>query len=212
MPIGIVSSDDFLKEIESLSSSEIKREDKSSDFVVKETKESEVEIIPPAQSNTPEGKIQEQKTRGRNKGDVNVPSSLRNLISVTALEEGRDAAIRLAKDFGLSESSVAAYSNGSTSTKSYHEPTPEIKKVILSTKERITKKAKRILLKSFDGMTDDKIQEAKLETLSVVARNMSSIIKDMDTESDERPDKPVFVVMAPTILKEEVFDTIAVRD
>lgn len=193
MPIGIVSPDDFLKEVSSLNP--------------KENKDFEVEIIPPSSSN-----IIQEKQKGRKEGDVNVPSSLRNLISSVAIEEGRQAALDLAKDFGLSASSVSAYSNGSTSTKSYHEPKEEIKRVIVNTKEKITKKAKRILLKSFDGMTDEKIQEAKLETLSVVARNMSSIIKDMDTDSDEHKDKPVFVVMAPTILKEEVFDTIAVRD
>jgi hypothetical protein len=63
---------------------------------------------------------------GRAVGDLNVPEVLRKVIAQDAIENGRASAIKLAATFGISPSSVSAYTNGATSTESYHQPSPEI--------------------------------------------------------------------------------------
>src|SRR5215831_1011577 len=63
--------------------------------------------------------IKELERPGRSDGDNNVPDSLRKIIGETAETEGRQEALALARTFGLSDSSVSAYANGSRSTSSY---------------------------------------------------------------------------------------------
>jgi predicted transcriptional regulator len=58
---------------------------------------------------------------GRKPNDVNVPDTLRKTIASTAIEHGREAAIDLASQFGISPSSVSAYTQGARSTSTYNE-------------------------------------------------------------------------------------------
>src|SRR5215510_5460530 len=94
MPMGIVSDDDFDREINHLNRKPV--------------------VTPPPV--IPE--VVDMPRPGRSNGDVNVPDSLRKIIGETSELEGRDAALELASKFGISPSSVSAYANGSTSTAS----------------------------------------------------------------------------------------------
>src|SRR5665213_3048163 len=117
MPLGIISDSDFECEL--------------NDSLVKEN-----------QSNPIDGKIIDLPTPGRGEGSLEVPESLRKIIGETSQIDGRPQAIDLASRFGISPSSVSAYANGSTSTKSYDSPNKDIRDHINKAKERISKKAR----------------------------------------------------------------------
>jgi len=213
MPLGIVSDDDFFKDFSSKEKKSSNRDLFSNrDFDAPST--NEPNVIPDNKLITPSVEIIPPTSKGRSKGDVNVPPEIRKLVAHTAINESRGAALDLAKSLGLSASSVAAYTKGATSTISYHNPTDkgEQKEFVKEVKGEVSKKARNIMMKSMNHMTDDKFNAAKLETLSVVARNMASIMKDMSDENDERNDKPVFVIMQPEIVREEVFEVIELKE
>lgn len=184
MAMGIVSDEEFESELKDSST----------------TKQTNVEVI-----NLPE--------KGRKEGDNNVPDSLRKIIGETTITDGRAEGVELGRQFGISPSSVSAYSNGSTSTKSYSKQ-PNLEH-LNKVRERITRRARKVLVKSIDNITDDKLADAKPEVLANVARGMSAIIKELEPElPKEPPDKngPTFVFFSPTFRKEEHFEHIFVQD
>lgn len=148
--------------------------------------------------------------KGRGKGNVEVPESLRKIIGETNELDGRKSALALGKSFGISPSSVSAYANGSTSTNSYDNPNKELKNHIDSAKERISKKARSTLFKALNGITSDKLNESRARDLSSVAKDMSAIIRNMEPDSNEskNSNSPTFVFYAPQPIKEDIFDVI----
>ena len=194
MGMGIVSDSDFEKEIGNLN---------------KTTPPPALPTFPPVI----EGEVVNAPRPGRSNGDVNVPDSLRKIIGETSELDGRQAAIDLASRFGISPSSVSAYANGSTSTASMDKQ-PNLPH-INGAKTRIAKKAMKKLMSSLGHMTDEKLSEAKPHELAVIARNMSAIVKEMEPEQPKEADGkkgPTFVFFAPTLHKEEHYETINVRE
>src|SRR5215203_3209703 len=100
MAMGIVSEEDFNSELGKIGPS------KKPDAIPSPTKIAEVMDLP---------------SKGRGKDNVEVPNSVRNLIGLEALNEGRASALELAKQFGISPSSVSAYTQGAKSTATYDE-------------------------------------------------------------------------------------------
>ena len=143
-----------------------------------------------------------------------MPDSLRQIIGETNEIEGREAAVKLAKEFGISSSSVSAYANGATSTKSYDTAKASIRDHINRSKERISKKARRNLNLALENITPEKLANAKLRDLSGLAKDMSGIVKDMEpnTNSAEAANKPQFIFYSPQFKKEEHFDVIVVNE
>jgi predicted transcriptional regulator len=181
MPMGVVSSKDFKKELEN---SSVPQEDI----------------------------VLEMERPGRSKGDNNVPNNLRKLIGLTAIEEGRQSALQLAEAFGVSPSSVSAYTEGATSTATIGDkPNAPI---IDDAKKRIAKKASTVLHRALDNLTDDKLQATKAVELAQIAKSMSGVVKDMEPESDGNGNKqePIFQVYAPQIRQENHYETIVVRE
>lgn len=157
--------------------------------------------------------IKDLPNKGRKEGDNNVPDSLRKIIGETSEIEGRKEALELADKFGISPSSVSAYSNGSTSTSSMNEQ-PNLS-FLNDAKNRITSKAIKRMIKSIDCLTDEKLAEAKPDTLANVARTMGAIVKDMEPEKpkdDSGKGGPTFVFFSPQFKKEEHFEHIFVQD
>jgi len=194
MPIGIVSDDDLALELERLNKGK-----KKSEPIVQ----------------TPE--IVDIPTKGRNEGDVNVPESLRKIIGETALLDGRQSALQLAEQFGLSKSSVSAYTKGATSTTTYNEPNKEIISHINKARQRAIKKASRTLNGALEAISQDKLDQTDAKDLSVIAKNMSGIIKDLEPPqtSDSDPSSsntPQFVIFAPQFRDERSFESIVVNE
>jgi len=185
MPIGVVSDSEFEKELENL------------------------KVVPSTPSSV---QIVEKPSKGRNEGDVNVPDSLRQIIGEDAVINGRQSALGLAGMFGISSSSVSAYANGSTSTKSYDSPKPSIANHISRSRERSIKRASKVLSASLGSITQEKLDYTDAKDLSAIAKDMSVIIKNLEPEKviESQQNNQQFVIYAPQFRKEESFDVIDV--
>lgn len=197
MSMGIVSNDDFIRENESLNPP-IKPDSKPRDSDSTERESP--------------GLIEEPKL-GRGEGSVEVPNSLRKLIGQTAVESGRGEAIELGKLLGISPSSVSAYSHGSTSTSSYEER-PN-KGTITKSKERISKRARIKLMLALHHITDEKLSNAKVRDLAGIAKDMSTVVRQMDETANPDKEKekgPTFVFYSPKFRQEDVFDVVQTKE
>ncbi len=186
MPIGLVSDDLFKSELDRCSS-------------VKEVP-SRVEVL---------------EKPGRKEGDTNVPDSLRKVIAEEALLNGRDAALNLGKDFGISASSVSAYTKGATSTTSYNSPSKSLISHINKSRERAIKRASRTLNAALGAITQEKLDYADAKDLSGIAKDMAVVIKNLEPQAEPVSDgkqTPQFVIFAPQFRKEESFEVINVNE
>lgn len=155
---------------------------------------------------------------GRQEGDNNVPDSLRKIIGETAVIDGRQAALQIAKDFGISPSSVSAYTKGATSTKTYDTPSSSIITHINKSRQRAIGRAGKTLNAALGAISQEKLDYTDAKDLSVIAKNMSAIIKDLEPpanvgRSEDSPSQSVqFTIFAPQFRKEEMFEVINVTE
>lgn len=188
MPLGIVSDEDF--------------ESEKLDSDIESHPINPVSITP---MNIP----------GRNEGDNNVPSALQKIIGETAITDGRQSAIEFAREFGISSSSVSAYSNGATSTESYNRPNKDLKKHLERVKNRISKKSVKLLERTIDTITDDKLAETDAKDLSGIARNLASTIEKLEGRSKESEGGSARVqvnIMVPPTRDLSQYETIEVNN
>lgn len=147
---------------------------------------------------------------GRGKGNNEVPESLRKIIGETALIENNK---ETARAFGISTSSVSAYKKGAHSTASYNEPVDELKSYIDETRKEISTKARKKLLSAIDSITSEKLEEVGVKVASQVARDMSTVIKNIEPEmSDNNKSGVQFVFFAPHMREERDFPSITVNE
>jgi len=193
MGMGIVSDSEFDLE---LKNSNLNSSPKESEI------ESRAQII-------------DKSPRGRGEGNLQVPDSLRKIIGEESSINGRTSALAIADMFSISPSSVSAYNNGATSTKSYDTPNPALQNHINNARQRIANRAKKKLHLALNNITDEKLSSAKLEVISGVARDMAGIIKTMEPSQNEDKDndtrKP-FVIFAPVIRDERSYEVINVNE
>lgn len=189
--LGIVSEEQFKKELDNCVSPVVERK-------------------PPHE----QGIITPKAERGRGLGNVGVPEELRKLIGEESVIHGRQRALDLASDFGVSPSSVSAYAKGATSTATYQKPEETLTRYLDSRKKRITKKALRVLHASLDSITPEKLATIKARDASAIAKDMSVISKNMEKANENLTgdNKPQFVVYAPTVRDERTYETIVVSD
>jgi len=163
----------------------------------------------------PIGQVVDKTPLGRG-NSLEVPDSLRKVIGETGAVDGRQEALALGRMFGISPSAASAYANGANSTTTYDTPNPGIKSVINKRKERISRRASKVLNASLDELAnEDKLKDVKAIELSTIARNMASIVKDMEPEIEKGPSEnggPTFVLYAPQFTKEERYDVINLNE
>lgn len=195
MAIGIVSDDLFDSELKSLN----KELDRLS-----------------STKRAPEVVIEEKPTRGRKEGDVNVPDSLRKIIGEESVINGRQAAVQLAADFGISPSSVSAYAKGATSTASYNSPAQSIISHINKSRARAVKKAGKVLQSALEAISQDKLDYTDAKDLSGIAKDMSVIIRNLEPQQEKSSEDgvkpPQFVIFAPQFREEKSFEIIQVKE
>lgn len=163
----------------------------------------------------PTAVIKQDEVPGRNKGDKNVPSALRALISESAQLDGRKEGLELAKSFGISNSSVSAYTREVNSTTQFQgKKAPEIKNHVDRIKKNISKKARGVLREALENITPDKLADSKATELAQVAKSMSSIITEMEPPADRSEDKsvPQIVIYAPQMRTEQSFEFININE
>lgn len=193
MPMGIVSDSDFELEKSRIDLGDSIPQPKSDELT------ESAEII--------------DVTRGRPKGAVEVPNGLRQLIGTESITDGRQSALELARQFGVSPSSVSAYTNGATSTASYNQ-TPN-KSSIDGMKLRVTKRARARLLSALTHITPEKLEEAKVRDLAGIAKDMSAIIKNMEPQTNENNlgnGSPTFIFYSPQFRKEDSYDIVKANE
>jgi len=159
------------------------------------------------------GKIVEINKPGRRLGDNNVPDSLRKIIGAESIESGRKAGLNLASHFGISPSSVSAYSHGSTGTTSYDKPNEGLLNHMNNARERIIKRARGKLLLSLNSLNQEKIESSKARDIASIAKDMSAVIKNMEDRTIQSVHEgPKFIFYSPTIRDEKNFDIINVKE
>lgn len=164
------------------------------------------------------GQVINQTPRGRGIGNNEVPDALRKVIGETGAIDGRQEALALGSMFGISPSAASAYANSSNSTASYSKPNEGIKAVINKRKERISRRATNVLSKTLNTLGEKgKLDDVKPVELSTIARNMASIIKEMEPEVPKTNEPgsgggPTFVLYAPTFINEDRLDTIHLNE
>lgn len=201
MPMGVVNESEFEKELSSLD----KPLPTSKPFVTS-IKESVLE-----------GEVLNAPTPGRGIGSTEVPDSLRRLIGEEAAINGRKEAVLLSNSLGLSPSSTSAYSHSANSTASYNQVNPGIKNQIVKARERISRKARKVLTSALDNITDDKLSNSKAIDLSTIAKNMSSIVIDMEEDINTGKNGTgnsirALVIIAPQPIDESKFEVVRVNE
>lgn len=189
MPIGLVNDYQFEDELASLQGSD---------------------------SGSIKSEIVEIESPGRKNGDVNIPDALRQIIGETSVIDGRKEALKLAREFGVSPSSVSAYAKGATSTKTYDTPSKSIISHINRSRQRAIKRASSTLNSALSSITQEKLDYADAKDLSSIAKDMSVVIKNLEpskevTESNDNK-QPQFVIFAPSFRDERTFETITVNE
>ena len=188
MPMGIVSDKDFDKAL------------------------NDVTPCPPMPLGRGTGVAIVPINKGRGEGNVEVPEGLRKIIGEEAAVNGRQSALEIADKFGISPSSVSAYTHGSTSTSSYDQQ-PNLTH-INEAKLRVAKKARNRLVMALNSLTAEKIEAAKAKDIAGVAKDMAAVIKTMEPEGPKTNGNsgPTFIFYSPQMRREEVFDVVRVKE
>lgn len=198
MPMGVVSDSEFIKESESLLINE-------SNINSSNINKPKFEIIDESVKNN---------SHGRRDNDVQVPDTVRKLIGITAVGEGRQEALALAKQFGISPSQTSAYSQGKTSSSS-DTISPPIQSAINKTKLRIRSKAKKSLYIALDALTEDRITASKARDIAAIAKDMSTIMTSMEPKNEDENNKsngPTFIFFKPEVKNESDFGVVHSRE
>lgn len=146
--------------------------------------------------------------RGRGEGNREVPESLKKVIGEESVLSGRGGALGLARAFGLSDSSVSAYSNGSDSTASYDKPNNNLTNHINNAKRRVAKSARQKLSLALSKITPEKLEDTKARDLAGIAKDMSAVIRNLEPSSvtgESHINSPQFIIYAPQTRREESF-------
>jgi len=204
MPIGLVSDELLFRELSNLQGQSRNIDNSIRTGQNDDTRASDVQII-------------QSPNKGRNEGDVNVPDSLRQIIGEEAVINGRQSALQIAGQFGISPSSASAYARGATSTTSYNSPSKSIISHINKSRARAIGKAQKTMNGALSAITQEKLDYTDAKDLSAIAKDMSVIIKNLEPDRDVVPSNdqakgPQFVIFAPQFRREESFDVITVNE
>jgi predicted transcriptional regulator len=193
MPLGIITDEQLNKELNRIISIDKKDIDRI---------ENEVR----APINQP--KVVDIK-RGRG-NQLEIPNEIRALVSEEVING--TPAKQVAKAFGISESSISAYKNDATSTKSYHEPNESLKKSNDGIRDQITDKARGRLMSALDAITDENISNAKVKDIASIAKDMSVIVKNMEPTVPVNQSNTQVIIYKPRMRDEDEFDIITVNE
>lgn len=162
----------------------------------------------------PMGEIKLPKPLGRPEGTPNTPDSIRKLLGDNVLTEGRQDTLALAEALGISNQSVNAYSAGATSLATYNKDNP-LKGFLDKRRKNIAGRASSAIIRAIEGITDEKLGDAKAVELASIAKSLSGVVKDMlpaeNTGNTNINNTAVkLVVHVPQQTKESTFETISI--
>jgi hypothetical protein len=187
MPLGIVSNEDFEREIEKGSS------------------RNNLEII---------SRIIEKKPLGRPLDKPPVPETAKKLIAEEVLL-GADRK-ELANTFNVGEQMPNVFVKGATSASSYNNKNQAIVEHLNSVRGKIVKRASNKLLNALGHITEDKLTEQDARSLAGIAKDMSAIVKNMEpqsgSEGNNGGNRVAIIFHAPKEKPLESFDVINIKD
>ncbi len=155
------------------------------------------------------GSIVNIQKPGRKENDKNVPEAIRKAIADTVIESGRSEALQIADLFGVSPSSVSAYSSSRTSTAHNKESDKSLRDSNTEKRDGIVKKAQSALTDAIAQITEAKLSNLNAVECSQVAKNMAGIVKDFSPElKDVVNIEQKLVLFAPMPIAEEKFAVI----
>jgi len=148
----------------------------------------------------------------KGRGNTNaVPESLRKIVAEESISG--TTAKELAKVFDISQSSISAYKKGATSTSTINNPKAELLDHVNNIKDNLSLKARGRLIKAIDSITDDKLANGKLKDVSSVARDMSTVMANLDRQNNEGGVKiDQVVIYKPRMREEEDYEQISVNE
>jgi hypothetical protein len=147
---------------------------------------------------------------GRNNA-IETPQVIREIISAEVINGGN--VNEVSKVFDISKSSISAYINGSTSTKTYHQRNKELVEHNNRVKLGITSKSRKIMMRAMDHISDDKLASSRATELALVAKSMSGIISDMEPQvSITNNTQNNVMVYKPRMREEDDYEIIQVNE
>lgn len=135
-----------------------------------------------------------------------VPESIRKLIAAEAIAGA--SAKELASTFNVSESSVSAYKNGATSTASYHNKDASLAKANEDVKSDLSGRAQNKMREALDSIVFP--SDIKPQIASAIARDMSSVIKNMNPEIATQINNQQVIVYKPRMKEEDDYEVLDV--
>lgn len=201
MPIGIVSDEEFEAQLLNKASEDNNLLNKRVKVIINDDVVINNELT--------EESI-ELPSKGRN-GSKEVPESLRKLIAGEAIVGV--SAIELSEVFNVSKSSVSAYKNGATSTSTYNNPDEALKLHNDGVRSSIVGMAQSKLIEAINEITAEKLRDAKVNIAASVARDMSSIVKNISPSNEGGSNNNNKVIIyKPRMKEEDDYDVIVVSD
>lgn len=142
---------------------------------------------------------------GRYPGVPNVPSDFRALIGAAAR---LSTAKTVAKATGLSQLTVQNYRNGKTSH--VGEPSPSLVQQIEENTLGIRNQVLGILSYTVAGITPESLENKDPKELSIIARNLSSIMSSTKPPADfgDKTTNAQVIVFSPEQEQEAAYDTV----
>ena len=136
------------------------------------------------------------------------PELVRELIASEAIAGARPS--ELSKEFNVSSSSVSAYKHGNTSTASYNSPSEELARSNDQVREHIAGKAQDKLVKAIEAIDLD--SKLKPNIASAIARDMSSIVKNLQPDPSIQVNNNKVIIYKPRMKEEEDYEVIEVSE
>lgn len=141
---------------------------------------------------------------GRNVGDKNVPSFIRELAGAAAHV---DTSKNVAAAFDVSQSQVNQYKIGNTSPK-HHDPA--LKSAVDSQVTKARDLALDKLMLSLGLLTPDKLEKVNARDASTIAANMARIVEKTTPQQSQGPNLQI-IFYAPNVKQEKDYEVITVE-
>lgn len=148
--------------------------------------------------------------RGRVKDVENNTDEERKEIANLAITSGMTID-EVAKFSDVSPNSVSAYKHGATSEATYNNRDNPTGNYVKGLKDAISGAAQNKLMDAINALTDDKINSSKGRDIAGIARDMSSVVKNMNTDGPLIQNNKV-IIYQPRMREEEDFDIIEVNE
>lgn len=217
MPLGIVSDEDFNKELEN-NSVDYSNSNNSSNSKSEPRTFNNTDNLP-TDNDIVSGEIVtsdvlQMKSRGRIPEVPNVPQSLRKILGEEHAINGLKSAQHLADSLiprGLSQPTLSTYGRGQVSN---GVPNDDMLNHINGRKIKISKRALNKLNMAVSMIDEQKLLGCDAKELSSVAKDMAIVAKQMEPSvSDDRKSEPVqFHFYAPQIKNEHHYETVVAKD